>query len=75
MLGLKECRNVSDGFTSSVQKICVRCRHVDKIVGRSILDILPVFLQLEVHCFEFIGNTSRDTGKGNTDIVEDSVEH
>ena len=67
--------NVVDGFISRVQKLCVRCRNVDKIIGSRIQDILPGFLQLEVHYFRYIGHTSGDKGKGHTDIVEDIFEH
>ena len=55
--------------------ICVRCRHVDKIIGSSILYILPDLLQLEVHCFRFIGNKRCDKGEEHTDIAEESFEH
>ena len=40
-----------------------------------ILDILPVFLKLGVHCFGFIGHISGDKRKGHMDIVEESFEH
>ena len=50
VVGLQECRNVIDGFIIIVHNICVRCRHVDEIIGINILDILPDYLELEVHC-------------------------
>ena len=43
---LEECCYVIDGFIRSVQKICVRWRNVEKIIGSSILDILHDYLQL-----------------------------
>ena len=39
------------------------------------MDMLPDFLQMEVHCFRFIGKISGDKGKGHTYIVEDIFEH
>ena len=53
----------------------VRCSHVGETVGSSILDILPGFLQLEVHYFSFIVSRSDDKGKGNNYIVEEMFEH
>ena len=72
---LEEFYNVIDGFVIRAQKICVRCRNVDEIIGSSILDILSDFLQLEVHCFSFIADRSGYTGKFNTDIVEEVFKH
>ena len=73
--GLEKCRNVIDVFTSSAQKICVRCRNFDEITRSSIMDILPNLLHLEENCFMFIGQISDDKGKGHTDIMVDIFEH
>ena len=72
---LEECRVVIDGFICSAKNICARCRKVDKIIVGSLLNILPGFLQLEVHCLKCKGDRSRDMGDDHTVIVEDSVEH
>ena len=50
LIGMEEYHYVIDGLISSYHKICVRYRNFDKILGSSVLDILPNFLQLEVHC-------------------------
>ena len=39
------------------------------------MDILTVFLQLVVHCFGCIVNTSVDMGKGHTYIIKGIFEH
>ena len=72
---LEECPNVTDCFISSIHNICVRRSNVDEIIGISILNLLPDYLQLEVHCFWVKGNRSRDIGDGLTDIMDYSVEH
>ena len=59
---LDEYRDVTDGVTSSAQKIYFRCRPMEKIIGRSILDILFDFLQLEVQCFICMGDRIVDKG-------------
>ena len=74
-MGLYECLDVSNGFIRIYQKNFFGCRHVDEIIRIIILYILPNFLQVEVHCFGFIGHRSVDKGKRHTDIVEESVEH
>ena len=66
---------VIDGFTISSQNICVRCRHVEKIIVRSILYILPGFLKLEVNRFRCIGDRSGNTGKHHTYSVDYSGEN
>ena len=48
------------------------CKNFDEIIGSSILDLLPDFLQLEVNCFWFIEQISGDKGKGHMDIVEEN---
>ena len=63
MVGLEECCGAFDGLISSAQKLCVRCRNVDKIIGRSILYIMTDLLQLGVHFFMFIGDRSSNIGK------------
>ena len=54
VVDLEEFRNVMDGIISSVYNMCVGFSNVDEIIGISVLDILPYFLQSEVHYFGFI---------------------
>ena len=75
LVSLEEGLDVIDRFISSIQKICVRCRNVDDIIGSGVLDLLPDFLHLEVYCLQVKGDRSRDTGDGLTGIMEDSDEH
>ena len=74
-MSLEEGLDVIDCFISSIQKICVRCRNVDDIIGSGVLDLLPDFLHLEVYYLRVKGDRSRDTGDGLTGIMEDSDEH
>ena len=67
--------NVVDGFISRVQKLCVRCRNVDKKIGSIVLNLLTGFLHLEVHCFWIKGDRSHSIGDGLIGIMEDSVYH
>ena len=53
----------------------VRCSLVYKVIVRIILNILSYFLQLDVHCFRYIGGRIYDTGKVHMNINEDCVEH
>ena len=41
---LEECHYIIGSLISSAQDICVRCRHVDEIIGIIILDIMPDLL-------------------------------
>ena len=75
LVGLEELRNITYFFVICIQKIFVGCRHVDKIIGIRILDIITDLLQLEMHCFGFIGYIGGDKGNNLTYIVEDGVEH
>ena len=68
VLVLDECCDVIYGFNRSAQNIYVRCRHIYRIVGKSILDILPYLLQLDVHCFSSIEYRSAIQGS-DTRIV------
>ena len=45
VVSLEECLGVIYFFIISVQNICVRCSNVDDIIGSSVLDFLPAFLQ------------------------------
>ena len=72
MAGLGGCRDVIDGLIISVQNICVSCRNDDNIIGSSVLDILPDYLYLDLHCVGCTGQTSVYKGEGLIDIVENS---
>ena len=60
-------------FLSSIQKIFVRCRNVDELIGSSALYLLPYLLHLDVHFLRVKVDRSRDIGGGIKIIVEDSV--
>ena len=51
------------------------CRNFDEITGSRILDFLPDFLQLEVHCFRLKVDIIHDIESDLMGTVEDSVEH
>ena len=59
---MDECLGVIDCFISSIQKICVRCRNAEDIIGSSIFNFLTDFLHLDVHFFLVIGDRCRDVG-------------
>ena len=75
MVILEKFLDVIDFFISSIQKICVRCRNVDKKIGSIVLNLLTGFLHLEVHCFWIKGDRSHSIGDGLIGIMEDSVYH
>ena len=43
-----------------MQKVFACIRHVNLLVGSSILEFMPDLLQLEEHCFGFIGYRSSE---------------
>ena len=73
VVSLEESLDVIDCFISNIQNICVRCRNVDKVTGSSVLNLLPDFLHLEVHCLWVKLYKSRDIADGLMGIVDSSV--
>ena len=49
MVILEECINAIDCFIGGIQKICVRCRNFEEVIGNIVLNLMPGFLFLEVH--------------------------
>ena len=49
MVSLEECLDEIDCFIGGIQKICVRCRNFEEVIGNIVLNLMPGFLFLEVH--------------------------
>ena len=72
---LVECLDVIDCFIRDIQNISVRCRNIDKVIGSSVLNLLPDFLRFEVHLLWVKGYRSHGIGNDLTGIVYNSVAH
>ena len=75
VVGLEECLGVCYCFIGGIHNICFSCINVEQVIGSRVLNFLPGFLHLKLHCFWFKGDRIHDMGDVLTEILEDGVEH
>ena len=75
LVSMEESLDVIYYVISIIQNIFIRCRNGDKVIGRSVLNILLDFLHLEVHQLRVKREKIRGVGDFLMGIVEYIVKH